>query len=573
MIEMGTSTLGKKDDVKEWQTQHEGFAPGLGKKLAPGDSLDKRYELLDVLGIGGMGRVFKARHLILDSSVALKVLHYRGTNDSVAKERFLTEVQSAHHLAHENIVGILDAGISIEGFYYLVMPLLEGESFKEWIYRTPLEEKDTDYISQAILFILDACRGVIAAHERRILHHDLKPSNIVLAVDEDGEIVPRILDFGLAKLVEAKSVNYGIVTGTQGYIAPERNAGIDSDARSDIYSLGVILFEALTGQLPSFDDSDPTFERSKDSKYTVKQPSKINPFVSPQLDRVCLLALERDADNRYQTTEQFADALRTAWEIQDDVLGEEERPRRIEHKRIGKTLASVLICFLCVGMGVIIGRIDNPKPPETTVSRTEIEKESGLVAATKRIDAVSENAVPQRQAKEAESVSAQSPPGAVDEPMAAPEKKTPRDGVKRQSLQSDVGGTPNKADTISETNEIDELVARGYAELKSRNLIDAERMFDRAAKLDPRSPDAWYGLGRVAYEKREYTIAASRISVALGYADKPQWRIVLGEVYELAGQRDNAIEQWKRVIEQFPDSKNTAALAKTHLGRVGAPLE
>src|SRR5215211_5754067 len=216
-----------------------------------GRTLDEKYCVEERLGAGGMGAVYRARHLQMDRPVAIKVLHQRLVEDEGARVRFHMEARAAVLLQHSNAVSVTDFGQTSEGCVYIVMELLEGRTLREILSReAPLET------ARAISLMLQTSAAVAAAHEAGIIHRDLKPSNILVTQSADQPAVVKVLDFGIAKLNSDKVDDETIlaernsVIGTPRYMAPEQSNGFQLTPAADVYSLGVILYEMLTRMAP-----------------------------------------------------------------------------------------------------------------------------------------------------------------------------------------------------------------------------------------------------------------------------------------------------------------------------------
>jgi len=218
-----------------------------------GRTLDEKYLLEKQLGIGGMGTVYRARHLLIDRAVAVKVLNQRFVEDEAAQARFRREAKAAGRLQHPNAVGVTDFGTTSDGYVYIVMELLEGLTLRDLLARdAPLD------LAHAVSIMLQVSSAVAAAHEAGIIHRDLKPANIFIAQRPDVPSVVKVLDFGIAKLA-ADSLDeddrqtltqVGAMIGTPRYMSPEQCGGSPLTAAADVYSLGVILYEMLTGTVP-----------------------------------------------------------------------------------------------------------------------------------------------------------------------------------------------------------------------------------------------------------------------------------------------------------------------------------
>lgn len=278
-----------------------------------GDTLGGgKYELLEELGRGGMGVVFRARHKLMDRTVAIKMLIDDLGRDETALQRFHVEAKAAAALNHSNIIRIYDFDVSQHGFPFIVMDYLQGEPLDVFLER----EKHMDWKRAQPLFI-KVCEALGHAHRRQVVHRDIKPSNIMICVDDDEEEKPVVLDFGIAKLFTAQTgkaanrlTKTGEIFGSPLYMSPEQCLGQSIDPRSDIYSLGCLIHETLTGQAP-FERSGflqvilahvnapaPTLEESA--------PDMVFP---PRLTEIIGRAIAKDCTQRYETMQEFKKAL------------------------------------------------------------------------------------------------------------------------------------------------------------------------------------------------------------------------------------------------------------------------
>ena len=210
-----------------------------------GTLLAGRYVIEEAIGEGGMATVYRAHHKINDRVVGVKIMSPMLATDPIVRERFRREARSAQKLAHPNIIEIFDQGDTDDGTAFIVMELLQGESLAPVISRGPLD------IDRAIHVMIQIARGVARAHDLEVIHRDIKPENIFLCRRDDGSDLVKVLDFGIAKSrQDSRLTNQGELFGTPQYMSPERIMGKDSGEASDIYALGVVFFEMLTGELP-----------------------------------------------------------------------------------------------------------------------------------------------------------------------------------------------------------------------------------------------------------------------------------------------------------------------------------
>jgi serine/threonine-protein kinase len=258
-----------------------------------------RYRLLGRVGSGGMADVWCAEDTMLDRRVALKFLHERFAQDDQFVERFRREASSAAGLQHPNVVGVFDRG-TYDGTHYIAMEYVEGASLKDLIERGLS-------VSEAVEIVRQVLAGAKYAHSHRIVHRDLKPQNVLV----DGEGRARVTDFGIARAGASEITQTGSVLGTAQYLSPEQAQGLPVTAASDIYSVGVLLYEALTGQVP-FEGDSPVTVALKQVSERPRPPSELNPQVSRALDAVVLKALAKDPANRFASAEEFERALDAA---------------------------------------------------------------------------------------------------------------------------------------------------------------------------------------------------------------------------------------------------------------------
>jgi len=272
-----------------------------------GSTLAGKYRLNAKLGAGGMGAVYRATRLLIGDEVAVKLLHAEQT-DPQAGERFRREAQAAARLKHPNAVNIYDFGITDEGVQYLVMELVEGESLRKIIKQQgPLASATSSEIIGQVSAALDE------AHRHNIIHRDIKPDNIIVNASNNGLRV-KVLDFGIAKLRDDAVSNLtqtGSMVGTPHYMSPEQCLGEELDSRADIYSLGIVLYEMLTGTVP-FNAPTPGAVVVHHVNQSPAPPRVLNASITTPVERVVLHALEKRREARPQSAGAFATELANA---------------------------------------------------------------------------------------------------------------------------------------------------------------------------------------------------------------------------------------------------------------------
>lgn len=279
-----------------------------------GKLLGNRYEMVEKIGNGGMSTVYKAVDKVLKRNVAVKILRDEFTTDEEFIKRFEAEAQSAARLTHANIVSIYDVGV--EGnLHYIVMELIQGKTLKEIIIkeRGPLPWKWSVNVAVQIASALDT------AHKNNIIHRDIKPHNIIIT--EDG--IAKVTDFGIAKAVSNSTITaFGTTIGSVHYFSPEHARGGFTDAKSDLYSLGVVMYEMVTGRVP-FDADTPVSVALKHMQEEPEEPIEINPHVPVAINKIIMKALQKDTTLRYQSASEMLSDLKKSLKNPDGDFVEE----------------------------------------------------------------------------------------------------------------------------------------------------------------------------------------------------------------------------------------------------------
>ena len=275
-----------------------------------GTLLDGKYRIDSFLSAGGMGSVYRALHVMLDKTIAVKVIRNELVTSDEVVARFQREARAASNLHHPNIVSVYDLGQTSDGTLYIAMEFIDGPSLKEVIRRngplTPWESID---------ILRQVASALSSAHQKQIVHRDLKSDNLMLQ-SEGGRKIVKLVDFGIAKTFDETTqlTAAGYLLGTPHYMSPEQAAGKPVDHRADLYSLGVIFYEMITGEVP-FGDGALTSVLVRLATEVPPAPSARRPDarVSPALDAVAMRCLEKDPDRRFQSADEFADALERAF--------------------------------------------------------------------------------------------------------------------------------------------------------------------------------------------------------------------------------------------------------------------
>lgn len=318
-----------------------------------GKMLDDRYEIIELIGSGGMANVYKALCHRLNRYDAVKIMRDETAQNEEFRKRFRAESQAVAMLSHPNIVSVYDVSHS-DDVEYIVMELIDGITLKEY-----LRQKGAIAPSEALDFTMQIAKALEHAHGKGIIHRDIKPQNIMLL--KNGMI--KVADFGIAELQNDIEESNGETVGSVHYIAPEQARGAAPDARSDIYSLGIVMYEMLTGRLPYVGDTDVEVAVKHMNTVPVS-PREIVPEIPEELERICLKAMDADIDARYQTAgellrdlEQFRKQSLTAHVLEDSdsvLIDSDDTPRRVKKNKRGGRL-SFSIGFFAVLLVIILG--------------------------------------------------------------------------------------------------------------------------------------------------------------------------------------------------------------------------
>ena len=295
-----------------------------------GMMLGDRYEILEKIGTGGMSDVYKAKDHKLNRFVAVKVLKQEFSENTNFVSKFRVEAQAAASLMHPNIVNVYDVGEDA-GVHYIVMELVEGITLKKYI-----EKKARLSVKEAVSIAIQACMGLEAAHNNHIIHRDIKPQNIIIS--KEGKV--KVTDFGIAKAATSNTITSNVM-GSVHYTSPEQARGGYSDERSDIYSMGITLFEMLTGKLP-FDGDTPVAVAIKQMQVEAQKPRDLNPDIPQGLEEIVIRAMKKDPDLRYQTAAQMRVAL-------ENLEGKKRQMKKSAKITIAAVCAAVVVAIVSLG--------------------------------------------------------------------------------------------------------------------------------------------------------------------------------------------------------------------------------
>jgi tetratricopeptide (TPR) repeat protein/tRNA A-37 threonylcarbamoyl transferase component Bud32 len=322
-------------------------------ELATGSLLGDRYEILDLIGEGGMGCVYKVRDRELDKVIALKLIRSDQSQDPTVIQRFKQELLLARNVTHKNVIRLYDIGES-NGFKFFTMELIDGENLKERIRR-----EGALSVEESLPLIRQMIDALQEAHLQGVVHRDLKPQNVMM----DGNGDPHIMDFGIARTVDTNTMTAtGAVMGTPDYMSPEQAYGDKADQQSDLFSLGVICFEMLTGELPYQAESPLSRVVMRITKKP-KTPRELGADLPVYLEKVVLKCMEMDKELRYQSAEEILHDLDE--EQVDGAVG--LRLRRAAGRRKGILVSAAALLIAVVALLNFVGRPPSPPAPAEEV--------------------------------------------------------------------------------------------------------------------------------------------------------------------------------------------------------------
>jgi serine/threonine protein kinase len=342
-----------------------------------GTVVDGRYEIESLIGVGGMSAVYRVRDTSLERIVALKMMHPHITENRSNVERFLQEAKAEGLIKHNNVINVRAVSATSDGHLYLVMDYLEGQSLSELIKEAPLKDQ-----RQALDIFIQICSGLQAAHAQGVIHRDLKPSNVMIV----GTTV-KIVDFGIAKLIsdtarELHLTKAGSVLGSPAYMSPEQCDAKSLDARSDIYSLGCLMYEVLAGRTP-FDAESDLEVMCKHVSERAEPITVVAPWVAEEFQPIVAKCLQKNVVDRYQSIGELKDALEQL------SLSMPAQPAPAKHRTqsnsrpatkktgtarsvIGKVIAAGFAAIGMVSIGIIVGYVDKSHHKPVVAARVDL---------------------------------------------------------------------------------------------------------------------------------------------------------------------------------------------------------
>lgn len=505
-----------------------------------------RYRIVREIGRGGMGVVYEAIHVDLSRTVALKILAKERAENPRWVSRFRTEARAIAHLNHENLVKLHDFGVSGDGRPYYAMELLEGETLASYLDR----ERGMDW-REAVSLSIQACRALEAAHNAGVVHRDIKPANLFLV--ESG--VLKLLDFGVATLAShIETPDHGdgsnplSLVGTVDYLAPEQAAGLPADHRADIYALGVVLYELLTGSVPFSESSTVALLDAKVRMIPEAPRARAKKRGLPKMvDRVVMKALNRDAENRFQSATEMRKALALAF----------LEPERARARRRKLAVGSVF--------AVVLGSSGLLTVSALQPGVTERVRSAGQRALV-RLEALSGASAAQVVEEAAKEASARRLAGQHDSPQATPVADQPAEHsttVRDEETKGDSGAAAEPPSRVETEPAAQQDPVEGRIALAEQHMRQGERIrgFNELRALVQKRPEdpsvlkAWSSAAVMMKAWGDaYRAAVQWVSVA----PDVESRLFLARMQRATG-RDDHLETLRLLLDDYPDDETVKA--------------
>jgi serine/threonine protein kinase/Flp pilus assembly protein TadD len=572
--------------VEPKQTQSQPETISLAPKEPPksdssilGTYIDDRYLIKKLIGEGGMGLVYEAEHVEIGRRVAVKVLHAMYTRQSEVVARFRSEARAATRIGHPHIIDVFDSGTTVDGAVYFVMEYLEGRDLAHLIH-----ELGKLPPQRSIVIAREICQALAAAHKAGILHRDLKPENVYLVRRDGNDDFVKVLDFGIAKTLDAvtdrvgRLTNPGIAMGTPEYMAPEQAAGQPVDARADVYSVGAILYEMLSGQPPHDGTNIMEILTHKATRAPVPL-STLRPDVPKDLERLIMRTLAISPELRPQSMVSMADELARLGGIVSatniPAVAPTSATDRLPRTRAPYVAGAVALAVIVGGAAAVVLATRGPHSPAPLAQSPAPSSESSRSAA-----AASPSAEPKAasstapapttigQAPSAPPTAAQ-PSSATAQGPASAHSAAPTAALAMAAHHDDKPAakliTVNKAVVLKppvdpmKTAPSPPSPALAQAEAKKKlksarealmngNLAEAETLYTSVLTAGVERPTALTGLASVAFQQGNFLLAVRQSKRALEAGGGVEAKMVLGNSYFRLGKYDDAIGQYREVL-------------------------
>jgi serine/threonine-protein kinase len=504
--------------------------------------LDDRYLVKRLLGEGGMGLVYEAEHVEIGRRVAVKVLHAMYTRQADVVARFRAEARAATRIGHPHIVEVLDSGTTVDGAVYFVMEYLAGQNLAELIKSGgPLGQK------RAVAIGREICQALAAAHKAGIVHRDMKPENVFLIERDGHKDFVKVLDFGIAKTLEQTTDKVGRLTqpgmamGTPEYMAPEQAAGAATDHRADIYAVGAMLYEMLSGKPPH--EGENVMEiLTKKATIAPTPVGQLRTDVDRDLERLVMRCLAQKAEGRPSSMDELTaelgrlTALGSGAVVRGSVSGGTER---LPKSRAG-VIAVAVVMALGLAAGVTLWAMRGPKtPPVDSAPKVEAPKVETPKVEPPKVEAAKVEAPKVEVAK-------------TEPPKTEPRKVISVDPVtvKRTTPKPEHVAKPAAVEKPADNNS-KKMLADARRALAEQRFAEAQALFAQAETAGARGP-ALTGLAEIAFQRGNYGESLPLAKRAVDSGGGVAARLLLGNSYFKLKRWDEAIGEYQTVLKAQP---------------------
>jgi serine/threonine protein kinase len=514
-----------------------------------GTLIDGRYLIKRLIGEGGMGLVYEAEHMEIGRRVAVKVLHAMYTRQSEVLARFRSEARAATRIGHPHIIDVFDSGTTVDGAVYFVMEFLQGRDLMQLI-----EDEGPLPAARAIAIARQICQALRAAHKAGILHRDLKPENVFLVKRDGHNDFVKVLDFGIAKTMEAvtervgRLTNPGVAMGTPEYMAPEQAAGQPVDARADVYAVGAIIYEMMCGR-PPHEGTNIMEVLTRKATVAPTPLEVLRPDVPRDLERLVMRTLAISPDLRPQSMESMAQELGRL----TGAIPSQEMPAlvtdRVPRSRTPYVFGGVVAAAIVVGITWAV--VDHLGGARSATAQQPVAGAAAIGSSVPTSTKPATTPTPPDEAKVATKPEEPTvfPPTALDKP--APKLITVEKPVVLKSPSSEPKSSapalqpPSPGIAIAEAKR---LLAQAHAAVVAEHYAEAEDLYNRVRVTGLERGAALTGLAEVAFQRGSYPEAVRLAHRAVESGGGVQAKMVLGNSYFKLGKYDEAIAQYQEVL-------------------------
>ena len=506
-----------------------------------GTYIDGKYLIKRLIGEGGMGLVYEAEHVEIGRRVAVKVLHAMYTRQTEVVARFRSEARAATRIGHPHIIDVFDSGTTVEGAVYFVMEYLQGRDLSQLV-----EDEGPLPAQRAIAIAREICQALMAAHKAGILHRDLKPENVFLIEREGRKDFVKVLDFGIAKTMEAvtervgRLTNPGVAMGTPEYMAPEQAAGLQIDARADVYAVGAILYEMMSGR-PPHEGAHIMEVLTRKATVAPTPLAVLRPDVPRDLESLVMRTLAISPDLRPQSMQAMATELGKL----SGATPTQEQPLvvtdRVPRNKTPYVAAGLLAAAAVIGVTwFVVGRLG--------ATATPVKQP---IAGAAMIPPTTPAATPPPAAPTV------FPPTTISNPQAATASPQPptkvitveRPVVLKPPPSDGKSSAPAPANPALAVAEARRMLGKAHEATIAERYAEAEELYNRVRATGLVRGEALTGLAEVAFQRGQYPEAVRLGHRAVEANGGNEAKMVLGNSYYKLGKYDDAISQYRAVLQ------------------------